>query len=92
MLYISPDMEILDRYTEEQLIEEAIETNSTELEVTVEKFINYDEKHCEYNTEVLETYSVNLMEYVNVEEIIEYAHFCCKTKEKIAKHEVKEIK
>jgi len=78
MLYLTKDMEILDQYTEEDLIKEAIETNSVELEVSVEKFIMYDKEYDEVHSETIGSYTINLMEYVDVEEIIEYAHFKCK--------------
>jgi len=74
MLHIPTDTEVLDKYTEEDLIEEAINTNSTKIEIGVEKFISYDEKHCEYYTETIHTYSVDLMEYVDVDDIIEYCY------------------
>jgi len=66
MLYISQDKELLDTHTEEDLMEEAVKTNSLELNITVEKFVGYDEKHCEYYTETLEKYSVNLQEIYRI--------------------------
>jgi len=77
MLYIPEGMEILDTYDEEQLIEEAIKVGSSIIDVSVEKFISYDEKHCEYYTETVETYTVNLMEYVSIDELLEHCKYLC---------------
>ena len=56
----------------DELIEEAIATNSTEIEVAITENHGYSERYDEYYFDVVGSYYTNLEDYVDLKDLLKY--------------------
>jgi len=64
----------------EELMNYAIEHNSFNIEIEIEKPAGYSEKYDEYYSEPIGEIDINLLDYITCVDFLDYVHLICKNK------------